>query len=100
MDSLQRLARFLDRPLFPWKRLILGFSFGQFALESFFNLRQYRVLQRTKPPKVFAAEVSKEVYDKSQVGTIGTLDYIQPQANVVPSPPLGLRTRQSRILPH
>lgn len=67
MHLYQRLARFLDRPLFPWKRLILGFSFGQFAFESLLNWRQYRVLQRTQTPKVLSTVVKKETYDKSQV---------------------------------
>ncbi|KAK3325533.1 peptidase family M48-domain-containing protein [Apodospora peruviana] len=66
MDILQRLARFLDRPLFPWKKLIIRFSIAQFLFESFLGYRQYRVLQRTKPPKVLEQEVSQEVYDKSQ----------------------------------
>ncbi|KAK0752428.1 peptidase family M48-domain-containing protein [Schizothecium vesticola] len=66
MDFLQRLAKFLDRPLFPWKRLIVGFSVAQFAFEGFLGLRQYRVLQRTKPPKVLELEVSQDVFDKSQ----------------------------------
>ncbi|KAI0157822.1 peptidase family M48-domain-containing protein [Xylariaceae sp. FL1272] len=66
MDFLQRLARALDRPLFPWKKLILGFSIGQYCFEEFLSWRQYRVLKNTKPPKVLQQEVSQEVYDKSQ----------------------------------
>jgi len=66
MDILQRLARFLDRPLFPWKKLIIGFSVGQWMLETFLGYRQYKVLNQTKPPKVLEHEVSQEVYDKSQ----------------------------------
>ncbi|KAH7165733.1 myosin-like coiled-coil protein-domain-containing protein [Dactylonectria macrodidyma] len=62
----QRLARFLDRPLFPWKRLIMGFSVGQFLFETFLTLRQYRVLQKPSPPAVLSKEVSQEVFDKSQ----------------------------------
>lgn len=64
---LQRLAEFLDRPGFPWKKLILGFSIGQFALEGLLSLRQYSVLQRTKPPKALKEEISQETFDKSQV---------------------------------
>ena len=64
---LQRLAAFLDRPGFPWKKLLLGFSIGQFALEGLLSLRQYKVLQRTKPPKALQEEISQETYDKSQV---------------------------------
>ena len=62
----QRLAKALDRPLFPWKKLILGFSVGQYIFESLLTLRQYRVLQRPSPPAVLAKEVSRETFDKSQ----------------------------------
>ncbi|KAK5993949.1 CAAX prenyl protease 1 [Cladobotryum mycophilum] len=62
----QRLSQFLDRPLFPWRKLILGFSVGQFLFESFLTVRQYRVLNLPKPPAVLAKEVSKETFDKSQ----------------------------------
>ncbi|CRK11994.1 hypothetical protein BN1708_002398, partial [Verticillium longisporum] len=66
MDYLNRLARFLDRPLFPWKKLILGFSVGQFVFESLLSLRQYQVLRKTKAPKVLENEISQETFDKSQ----------------------------------
>ncbi|KAL6849135.1 zinc metalloprotease [Amphichorda felina] len=66
MDFLQRLARFLDRPLFPWKKLIMGFSVGHYLFESFLTLRQYRVLQRPNPPAVLAKEVTPETFAKSQ----------------------------------
>jgi STE24 endopeptidase len=66
MDILQRLARFLDRPLFPWKRLIIGFSLGQYFFETFLSLRQYRVLQAKKPPKSLQGAVSQEDFDKAQ----------------------------------
>lgn len=66
MDLLQRLARFLDRPLFPWKRLIVGFSLAQYFFEGFLSYRQYGVLRQTKPPKSLEGEVSQEVFDKSQ----------------------------------
>ncbi|KFZ02509.1 hypothetical protein V501_09542 [Pseudogymnoascus sp. VKM F-4519 (FW-2642)] len=61
-----RLAHFLDRPLFPWKKLIVGFSLAQYLFESYLSLRQYQVLKNTRPPKVLANEVSQEVFDKSQ----------------------------------
>ncbi|KAK4173199.1 peptidase family M48-domain-containing protein [Triangularia setosa] len=57
---------FLDRPLFPWKKLIISFSVAQFLFESVLGIRQYRVLQKTKPPAVLQHEVSQEVFDKSQ----------------------------------
>lgn len=67
LTLLQRLARFLDRPLFPWKKLIVGFSLAQYLFEGFLSLRQYQVLKQTKPPKVLQSEVTQEVFDKSQV---------------------------------
>ncbi|KAL2867957.1 zinc metalloprotease [Aspergillus lucknowensis] len=66
MYILDQLARLLDRPLFPWKNVLVGFSLGQFILEGLLSFRQYKVLQRTKPPKVLEAEVSQKVYDQSQ----------------------------------
>ncbi|TPX07136.1 uncharacterized protein E0L32_010937 [Thyridium curvatum] len=62
----QRLARFLDRPLFPWKKLIIGFSVAQYLFEGFLSIRQYRVLQKAKPPAVLEKEVTQDVFDKSQ----------------------------------
>ena len=44
----------------------MGIIVGQFTFETFLGLRQYRVLQRRKPPKELAHVVSQEVYDKSQ----------------------------------
>ncbi|KAL2808118.1 CaaX prenyl protease Ste24 [Aspergillus granulosus] len=66
MYILDQLARLLDRPLFPWKNVLVGFSLGQFILEGLLSFRQYKVLQRTKPPKVLEQEVSQKVYDQSQ----------------------------------
>ncbi|KAB8070494.1 peptidase family M48-domain-containing protein [Aspergillus leporis] len=66
MYILEQLARLLDRPLFPWKNVLVGFSLGQFILEGLLSFRQYKVLQRTKPPQVLEAEVSQKVYDQSQ----------------------------------
>jgi len=56
----------LDRPLFPWKKLIIGFSLGHYLFETFLSLRQYRVLQNKKPPRVLADEITQETFDKSQ----------------------------------
>lgn len=66
----QRVAEILDRPGFPWKKLILGFSVGQFVLEGLLSFRQYKVLQKTKPPKTLEDEISQDVFDKSQVGYV------------------------------
>jgi len=53
--------------LFPWKKLIIGFSIAQYVFEGFLSMRQYQVLKQTRPPKVLQNEVSQEVFDKSQV---------------------------------
>ncbi|PWY86144.1 CaaX prenyl protease Ste24 [Aspergillus heteromorphus CBS 117.55] len=66
MYILEQLARLLDRPFIPWKNVLVGFSLGQFILEGLLSLRQYKVLQQTKPPKVLEGEVSQKVYDQSQ----------------------------------
>ncbi|PGH15700.1 hypothetical protein AJ79_02294 [Helicocarpus griseus UAMH5409] len=66
MNILQQLAQLLDRPFFPWKKVIVGFSLGQYIIEGFLSFRQYKVLQQKKPPKVLAEEVSQSVFDKSQ----------------------------------
>ncbi|CBX90409.1 similar to CaaX prenyl protease [Plenodomus lingam JN3] len=63
---LQRLARFLDRPFFPWKHFVVGFSLAEFALENWLLFRQYRVLQRTTVPKALNKEIDQETFDKSQ----------------------------------
>lgn len=65
-DQIQRLASWLDRPLFPWKKLVLGFSAGQYLLQSYLQYRQYKVLCRTERPKALHAEVDQATFDKSQ----------------------------------
>ncbi|KAL8954067.1 MAG: hypothetical protein Q9222_000124 [Ikaeria aurantiellina] len=66
MDLLRRLGQFLDRPGFPWKRLIIGFQITQYVFEGFLSLRQYKILQETKPPKALEAEIQQDTFDKSQ----------------------------------
>lgn len=66
-NTSKRLARWLDRPLFPWKRLVVGFSLTEFALENWLLYRQYRVLQRDTVPKALNKEIEKKTFDKSQV---------------------------------
>ncbi|ORY16272.1 CaaX prenyl protease [Clohesyomyces aquaticus] len=63
---LQRLARWLDRPYFPWKNLVVGFSLAEFALENWLLYRQYRVLHKRTIPKALENEVEKSTFDKSQ----------------------------------
>lgn len=75
--KLQRLARLLDRPQFPWKGLIVGFSVGQYLFEGFLSLRQYQILQHKKPPKALEGEVTQAVFDKSQVRPTPTLNIPQ-----------------------
>jgi len=66
MDLLRSLARTLDNPSIPWKSLILTFTLGEYALESYLSWRQYRVLSRTTIPPALRQEISQETYDKSQ----------------------------------
>lgn len=91
LTSSQRLARFLDRPLFPWKKLIVGFSLAQYLFEGFLSLRQYQVLKQTRPPKVLRNEVSQEVFDKSQVQRSLILSVRQTLTEI------GLWTSQSEV---
>ncbi|KAF2810090.1 CaaX prenyl protease [Mytilinidion resinicola] len=63
---LQRLARWLDRPFFPWKKLVIGFSLAEFALENWLLFRQYRVLSKTSQPKALENEIDKPTFNKSQ----------------------------------
>jgi len=66
MDLLRSLAHTLDNPSIPWKSLILTFTLGEYALESYLSWRQYRVLSRTQIPPALRQEISQETYDKSQ----------------------------------
>ena len=66
LPSDQQLSRFLDRPGFPWKTVIVSFSIGQYVFERFLSFRQYGILQQKKPPQVLEGEISQEVFDKSQ----------------------------------
>lgn len=66
MDALRSLAHTLDNPSIPWKSLILTFTLGEYALESYLSWRQYRVLCRTTIPPALRQEISQETYDKSQ----------------------------------
>lgn len=50
--------------------MLVGFSLGQYVLEGLLSLRQYKVLQHTKAPKVLEGEVSQKVFDQSQVRTL------------------------------
>jgi STE24 endopeptidase len=65
-DSNQRLARWLDRPLFPWKKLVIGFSIAEFAFESWLTYRQYGFLRKTTVPKALEKEIDQATFDKSQ----------------------------------
>jgi len=67
MTSVQRLARFLDRPGFPWKTAVVGFHIGQYIFDNLLLLRQFRVYHRPTPPKALEQEVDKDTFDKSQV---------------------------------
>lgn len=64
---LQLIASKLDSPFIPWKRLVVGFSLGQFFFENWLLYRQYGVYQRTIRPKTLEKEVDQTTFDKSQV---------------------------------
>ncbi|KAL8767464.1 MAG: hypothetical protein Q9209_006050 [Squamulea sp. 1 TL-2023] len=66
MDILSRLGHYLDRPGFPWKKLIIGFQITQYIFEGFLSLRQYKILQRKRPPQTLEGEIKQETFDKSQ----------------------------------
>ncbi|KAF2740534.1 CaaX prenyl protease [Polyplosphaeria fusca] len=63
---LQSLARWLDRPFFPWKKFVIGFSLAEFTLENWLLLRQYRVLSKKIVPKAIDKEIDQSTFDKSQ----------------------------------
>ncbi|KAF8475553.1 peptidase family M48-domain-containing protein [Kalaharituber pfeilii] len=65
-DMLGRLAALLDIPLFPWKRIIIGFSAAQYLLESYLSYRQHEKLKGTKIPKALEGAVTQADFDKAQ----------------------------------
>lgn len=66
-NAQKGLASWLDQPYFPWKKLVIGFSLGEFAFENWLLYRQYKVLRRTVRPKALHSEIEQETFDKSQV---------------------------------
>jgi STE24 endopeptidase len=64
---LQFIAAKLDNPLIPWKRLVGGFTIGQFVFENWLLWRQYGVYSRTIRPKTLEKEIDQKTFDKSQV---------------------------------
>ncbi|EDO15668.1 hypothetical protein Kpol_1008p4 [Vanderwaltozyma polyspora DSM 70294] len=62
-DSLQTM---FENPNIPWKSIIIAFSVGQFAFESYLTLRQYNVLSSKKLPPVLQNEVDNETFEKSE----------------------------------
>jgi hypothetical protein len=93
MDFLSRLAGWLDRPGFPWKSLIISFSLGEYLLENWLALRQYRVLQGTKVPKQLQNEVDQATFDKSQVCSCILHLHLCPSNH----PILGIWSRKSQV---
>jgi len=63
--------------------VLAGFSLGQYILEGLLSWRQYKVLQRTKPPKVLEGEVSQKVFDESQVCLILYTDNISALFTII-----------------
>lgn len=66
MDLLHNLAVSLDKPGFNWKGLVIGITAGQWAFSTWLRYRQYKVLQRPKPPVQLQEVVEQETFDKSQ----------------------------------
>jgi STE24 endopeptidase len=70
---LQLLAAKLDSPFIPWKRLVVGFSLGQFVFENWLLWRQFGVYKRTILPKTLEKEVDQTTFEKSQVCFVGDI---------------------------
>ncbi|KAF2720243.1 hypothetical protein K431DRAFT_285913 [Polychaeton citri CBS 116435] len=66
MDFLRRLGAGLDSPSIPWKSLIVTFAIGEYAIETYLQYRQYKVLQRTQVPSQLKHEIDQQTFDKSQ----------------------------------
>lgn len=66
MDVLRRLSAALDQDYIPWKTLVITFSVGSYALETYLAYRQYQVLQRKTVPLQLKNEIDQKTFDKSQ----------------------------------
>ena len=66
MSLFQSLQSLLDQPGIPWKTIVLGFSIGQFAFETYLTYRQYKVLCEKKLPVALENEIDKETFEKSE----------------------------------
>ena len=66
MDFLQRLiataSATLDTPTIPWKSLIITFSLGEYALETYLQYRQYQVLKRKTIPAQLKHEIDQPTF--------------------------------------
>lgn len=56
----------IQNPTFPWKKVIIGISVGQFVFESYLSYRQYKVLSKKQLPTVLEGEIDKETFEKSE----------------------------------
>ncbi|CAL9728646.1 CAAX prenyl protease 1 [Monosporozyma unispora] len=56
----------IENPNFPWKKVIIGISVGQFVFESYLSYRQYKVLCKKQLPPVLEGEIDKETFEKSE----------------------------------
>ena len=65
-DTAASITSRLDNPTIPWKRVVIGFAVGQFALETFLQYRQYQVLQKKTVPPQLKHEIDQKTFDKSQ----------------------------------
>ncbi|TKA27742.1 hypothetical protein B0A50_04843 [Salinomyces thailandicus] len=65
-NAAAALTSRLDNPSIPWKKLILTFAVGEFALETYLQYRQYKILQKRTVPTPLKNEIDQSTFDKSQ----------------------------------
>ncbi|GMM35143.1 zinc metalloprotease [Saccharomycopsis crataegensis] len=63
---LQSLSDSLDIPGFNYKKLILGFTFAQWAFETVLTFRQNKVLGKPNPPETLKFDIDAKTFKKSQ----------------------------------
>ena len=66
MEALQKLEDTLNNPSIPWRDLVITFTLGQYALEQFLSVRQYRNLCSKTLPTALKGVIDQETFDKSQ----------------------------------
>lgn len=66
MTFLDYISEAIQHPNFPWKKIIIGISIGQFVFETYLSYRQYRVLSKKQLPAVLEGEIDEETFEKSE----------------------------------